>query len=55
VRERIAAALAEVRALAPIPNAGGYRSTDILPDPDAVARVRLRCGALLEELAGGGG
>jgi hypothetical protein len=34
------AALDAVRALVAIPNAGGYRSTDIMPDPDAVPRVR---------------
>jgi hypothetical protein len=50
LRARIEPILAEARALVPIPNAGGYRSTDILPDPGAVDRVRSRTSALLEDL-----
>ncbi len=42
--------LDEVRALAFIPNAGGYRATDILPDPDRLAALRLRVGDALETL-----
>jgi len=34
------AALDAVRALVTIPNAGGYRSTDIMPDPDAIPKAR---------------
>ena len=34
------AALESVRALVAIPNPGGYRSTDIMPDPDAIPKVR---------------
>lgn len=33
-------ALAEAAALVPIPNAGGVRSSEVLPDPGAVSRVR---------------
>ena len=34
------AALESVKALVSIPNPGGYRSTDIMPDPDAIPKVR---------------
>ena len=50
LRAQIEPVLAEARALAPIPNAGGFRSTEILPDPDALLRVRLRAGELLDRL-----
>jgi len=33
-------ALDNVRSLVSIPNAGGFRSTEIMPDPDAIYRVR---------------
>ncbi|MCC7492037.1 MAG: DUF4091 domain-containing protein [Fimbriimonadaceae bacterium] len=51
-RPAAAALLAEVRALTPIPNAGGYRSTDILPDPDKLTNLRDRIGNLLDQLGG---
>ncbi len=46
----IEAALQPLRELAFIPNAGGYRSTDILPDPDTLTRLRRKAGDLLDEL-----
>jgi hypothetical protein len=51
-KAEIEAVLNEARALAPIPNAGGYRSTDILPDPDALLAVRRKAGELLDRLQG---
>ncbi|MBI2298939.1 MAG: DUF4091 domain-containing protein [Armatimonadetes bacterium] len=45
----LAKALAEVAGLTRIPNAGGYRSTDILPDPDALTSLRRRIGDLLDK------
>jgi len=47
LRARIDPVLAEARALASIPNAGGYRSTEILPDPDALLQVRAKAWRLL--------
>ena len=38
---------AECRALVPIPNAGGRNSTKILPEPEALDRLRQQIGALL--------
>jgi len=46
------AALDAVRALVTIPNAGGYRSTDIMPDPDAVPRVRKQVADQIVALGG---
>ena len=43
--------LAEVKALAPIPNAQGFRSTEILPDPEKLTRLRRQVGALLDRLS----
>ena len=42
--------MSDVRALVPIPNAGGYRSTETLPDPEALMKLRQRAGELLERL-----
>lgn len=42
--------LAEVSQLAFIPNRGGYRSTDILPDPDRLLEIRRHAGELLDRL-----
>jgi len=39
-------------ALVPIPNAGGRYSTKILPDPDAVFRLKERLGRAIEALGG---
>ena len=63
LRERIAAAqqagrdtaaaarvLAEAQELVTIPNAGGRFSTRILPDPDAVLRVKERVAQAIEAL-----
>lgn len=47
---RVAPLLAEARALAFIPNAGGFRSTDILPEPERLTDLRRRAGELLDEL-----
>jgi len=44
------ALLKEFAALVEIPNAGGRFSTRILPDPTRLAALRLRAGALLEQL-----
>jgi hypothetical protein len=44
------ALLKEFAALVEIPNAGGRFSTRILPDPSRLAALRLRAGALLEQL-----
>jgi hypothetical protein len=42
--------LGRVRALVPIPNAGGTRSTAILPDPDVVYRLRADLAGEIERL-----
>ncbi len=42
------AALAEAESLVAIPNAGGLRSSQMLPDPSRVAAVHERVGAALE-------
>ena len=44
-------ALEEAGRLVPIPNAGGRYSTKILPDPDAVYRVRQAVAEAIEALA----
>jgi len=44
-------ALAEAAALITIPNAGGLRSSQILPDPQAVYRVRASLAGAIETLA----
>lgn len=44
------AVLTRAKALVPIPNAGGLRSTDILPDPDAVPQVRAAVYTALSKL-----
>ena len=52
-REAVAAAraaLAEAQKLVEIPNAGGRYSTKILPDPEAVYRVRQQCAQAIEGL-----
>ena len=47
--------LAAAADLVTIPNAGGLRSTEIMPDPDAVSTIRLHIGeeiaSLIESLA----
>ncbi len=43
-------ALDLARDLVSIPNAGGLRSTEILPDPDRVRRVRSAVNAALEQI-----
>jgi hypothetical protein len=43
-------ALALVRDLVTIPNAGGLRSTEILPDPDRIPAVRKAVNAALVDL-----
>ncbi|HEX6970696.1 MAG TPA: glycoside hydrolase domain-containing protein, partial [Limnochordia bacterium] len=50
LEEAVAPVLAAVEALAVIPNAGGYRSTQILPDPDALLELRWQAGELLDRL-----
>jgi len=45
-------ALEDARRLVPIPNAGGRYSTRILPDPEAVYRVRQAVGEAIEALSG---
>jgi hypothetical protein len=47
-----ARALDAARALVTIPNAGGLRSLDILPDPAAVARVRHAVNEAIADLQG---
>ncbi|MBN1417617.1 MAG: DUF4091 domain-containing protein [Planctomycetes bacterium] len=42
--------LARGAALVPIPNAGGRHSTRILPDPDAVLRIREEAAEAIERL-----
>ncbi len=49
-RQRIHGLLDQVRALVPIPNAAGYRGTDILPDPDGLIALRRRVGDELDKL-----
>jgi hypothetical protein len=44
-------ALASAAALVTIPNAGGRFSTRILPQPDAVERIRQELAAALESLS----
>jgi len=44
------AALAEAAKLVEIPNAGGRYSTQILPDPQAVYRLREQCAQAIEGL-----
>ncbi len=44
-------ALAAARALVDIPNSGGLRSLDLLPDPTAVGRVRREINRAIERLA----
>jgi len=48
----IEAVLQPLRDMAFIPNAGGYRSTDILPDPDLLPKLRRDAGELLDRLGG---
>ena len=48
--EAAEAALAEARGLVTIPNAGGRYSTRILPDPDAVLRVKEVLARAIEGL-----
>ena len=43
-------ALALARELVTIPNAGGLRSTEILPDPDRIPPIRRAVNAALTEL-----
>ena len=43
-------ALAEAAELVAIPNAGGLRSSEILPDPEAVYRVRDSLAGAIERL-----
>ena len=43
-------ALALARDLVTIPNAGGLRSTEILPDPDRIPAVRKAVNAALVQL-----
>jgi hypothetical protein len=43
-------ALDAVRALVSIPNAGGVRSTEIMPDPDAIYRVRQQVAEQILQL-----
>ncbi len=47
------AALRQARDLVQIPNAGGLRSTEILPDPDEIPGIRHAINAALVELLGG--
>jgi hypothetical protein len=47
-------ALAAAEALVPIPNAGGLRSSEVLPDPTRVREVRRRIGDAIEGLVGAG-
>ena len=47
--ERAAALLKELRALVPIPSAGGRYSSRILPVPERLSALRLKVGALLAE------
>ena len=42
--------LAAAEGLVTIPNAGGLRSTEIMPDPDAVSAVRFHTGEEIEGL-----
>ena len=44
-------ALSLARDLVSIPNAGGLRSSEILPDPDRVLAVRHEVNAALVELS----
>jgi len=44
------AALEKVKGLVTIPNAGGLRSTEILPDPDAVFEIRRRAAEEIVKL-----
>jgi len=44
------AVLAEVRGLVTIPNAGGLRSTEILPDPDRIRAIRQSVNAAITVL-----
>ncbi len=46
------AALEAAQALVPIPNAGGLRSSDILPNPTAVADVRTQVAEAIEACLG---
>jgi hypothetical protein len=43
-------ALAKAEALVTIPNAGGLRSTEIMPDPDAITRIRVQIGEEIEKM-----
>ncbi len=43
--------LERVRGLVTIPNAGGLRSLEIMPDPDAVLVLRKQVGEAIEKLA----
>lgn len=47
---RIRAVLDDVRRIGKLPNASGFRSTQVLPDPDLLLGVRVRAGELLDEL-----
>ncbi len=47
-------ALAMVENLVSIPNAGGLRSTEILPNPDAIPAIRRAVNAAIVNLSGGG-
>jgi hypothetical protein len=44
--------LADAAAMVPIPNPGGRYATRILPDPDAVLRLKERLGRAIEHLGG---
>jgi hypothetical protein len=44
-------ALQMAKDLVTIPNAGGLRSTEILPDPDRLPAIRKAVNAALSELA----
>jgi hypothetical protein len=46
-------ALERAKDLVSIPNAGGLRSTEILPDPDAVYRVREEIAEAIKDLRRG--
>jgi len=49
-RQEAETVLATARQLVPIPNAGGRYSTQILPDPEVLERVRNQLGEIIEKL-----
>lgn len=53
LQSRIQPIFDEVRAMVPVPNAGGYRSSEILRDPDRLTSLRRRAGNLLDRLTSG--